>query len=401
MKTPSRTDRGVTADLDVTADFEINRYTLSYEAGKNGRIDGAGRQTVPHGQDGSKVTAVANEGYHFTAWSDGLNTPTRTDRVVAADLNVTASFEVNQYTLTYKSGEQGTIEGELQQSVKHGEQGSQVVAVAEEGYHFVRWSDGLETAQRIDSQPVGDLVVKAIFAVNTYTVGGTVSGLVEGTHLVLHNKAGDELDVTANGDFRFPTELLDAAAYEISIKSQPVSPNQTCTIEAGLGEISGADVDDVIVSCTINTYTIGGMVTGLADNDRFVLQNNAGDDLTINANGAFAFAVPLEDGSPYEITIASPPGKPNWTCDLSNSTGTLSGSDVSDIMVSCYVKAVLQATPGLRKVKLDWNAHDFSDVTFQLCSSQGELPETEIGECQEVEGGTLAQNVSLPIPLTV
>ena len=39
-----------------------------------------------HGQDGSKVTAVANEGYHFTAWSDGLKTPTRTDRVVTADL---------------------------------------------------------------------------------------------------------------------------------------------------------------------------------------------------------------------------------------------------------------------------------------------------------------------------
>ena len=245
--------------------------------------------------------------------------------------------------------------------------------------------------QRIDSQLGGDLAVRAIFAVNTYTVGGTVSGLVEGTHLVLQNKAGDELDITANGDFRFTAELLDAAAYEVSIKSQPVSPNQTCTIEAGLGEIAGADVDDVMVSCAINTYTIGGMVTGLADDDRFVLQNNAGDDLIINANGAFSFAAPLEDGSSYEVTIASPPGKPNWTCDLSNSVGTLAGSDVTNIMVSCYVKAVLQATPGLRKVKLDWNDYDFSDATFHLCRAQGNSPETEIGECQEIEGGIFEQ----------
>ena len=396
VRTPSRTDRAVMTDIDLTADFEINRYTLSYAAGKNGRIDGVEHQTVNHGQDGSKVTAVAREGYHFTAWNDGLNTPDRTARAVTADRNVTAQFEVNQYTLTYEPGEHGTIEGELQQAVKHGEEGGQVVAVAEQGYHFVRWSDGLETPQRIDSQPAGDLVARAIFAVNTYTAGGTVSGLVDGTQLVLHNQAGDELDIITNGDFRFTTELRDAAAYEISIKSQPVSPNQTCTIEAGLGEISSADVDNVIVSCTINTYTIGGMVTGLADKDRFVLQNNAGDDLTINANGAFAFAVPLEDGSPYEITIARPPGKPNWTCDLSNSAGTLSGSDVNDITVSCYVKAVLQATPGIRKVKLDWNDYDFTDVTFQLCSSQGGLPETEIGECQEVEGGTLVQNVVSP-----
>ncbi len=396
VNTPSRIDQAVTADLDVKADFEIDRYTLSYQAGKNGRVDGAERQTVTHGQDGSRVTALANEGYHFTAWSDGLKTPARTDLDVTAGLNVTAGFEVNQYTLTYQAGDHGTIEGNIDQSVMHGEQGSQVVAVAEEGYHFVSWSDGLETPQRIDSKVVGDLAARAIFAINTYTVGGTVSGLVEGTHLVLQNKAGGDLDITTNGDFRFPDELRDAAAYEVTIKSQPVSPNQTCTIEAGLGKISSTDVDDVIVSCAINTYTIGGTVAGLADKDRFVLQNNAGDDLTINANGAFAFAVPLEDGSPYEITIASPPGKPNWTCDVSNSAGTLSGSDVTNVMVSCYVKAVLQATPGLRKVTLDWNAHDFRDVTFQLCFSQENRPETEIGECQEIAGGTLVQKLDSP-----
>ena len=122
----------------------------------------------------------------------------------------------------------------------------------------------------------------------------------------------------------------------------------------------------------------------------------AGDDLVISANGAFSFAAPVEDGSSYEVTIASPPGKPNWTCDLSNSTGILAGSDVSNIMVRCYVKAVLQATPGLRKVKLEWNAHDFSNATFNLCRAQGTSPATEIVDCQEIEGGTFEQKVSSP-----
>ena len=148
MNTPSRTDRAVAADLDVTAEFEIDRYGLFYEAGQGGRIDGAGKQTVGHGQDGSMVTAVANEGYHFTAWSDGLDAPKRTDRDITSDLNVKANFELNQYTLSYTAGENGTIEGDVDQSVKHGANGSPVVAVAEEGYHFVRWSDGLETPER-------------------------------------------------------------------------------------------------------------------------------------------------------------------------------------------------------------------------------------------------------------
>ena len=135
-------------------------------------------------------------------------------------------------------------------------------------------------------------------AVNTYTVGGTVSGRVEGTQLVLQNKTGEELRITSDGDFRFAAELIEAASYEVSVKSQPSSPNQTCSIDAGFGEISSADVDDVTVSCVINTYTIGGVVTGLADQDRFVLQNNAGDDLVITANGDLSFVAPLEDGSP-------------------------------------------------------------------------------------------------------
>ena len=96
------------------------------------------------------------------------------------------------------------------------------------------------------------------------------------------------------------------------------------------------------------------------------------------------------------MTIASLPEKPNWTCDLGNAAGALAGSDVSDITVSCYVKAVLQATPGLRKIKLEWNAHDFRNATFNLCRAQGTRPKTDLAECQEVAEGAFEQNVSSP-----
>ena len=71
-----RTDTNVTADISVTANFAINTYTLTYNAGPNGSINGTTPQTVDHGFDGSPVTAVPDEGYHFVDWSDA-STATR------------------------------------------------------------------------------------------------------------------------------------------------------------------------------------------------------------------------------------------------------------------------------------------------------------------------------------
>jgi hypothetical protein len=392
---PTRADHNVMADHNVKASFEINRYPLTYKAAEHGRINGASQQTVKHGHFGTEVTAVNEVGYHFTAWSDGVTTPARTDRNIVADLAVTAGFEVNQYPLAYNAGEHGHVEGRSQQVVNHGEDGTEVIAVAERGYHFVNWSDGMDSARRLDTKIEGDLSVNAVFDVNTYNVGGRVSGLVEDTQLVLQNNSGDDLVITVNGDFSFAGSL-DAEPYAVTVSSQPVTPNQTCTVNMGSGVVSGADVADIEVTCVLNTYSIGGMVTGLPDGDRLIMQNNGSDDLTVKADGTFAFAMPLEDGSNYVVTVFSPPGKPNWTCDIDNGAGTLSGNDVGDIDVNCYVKAVLRATPGLKKITLDWNAYDFSDVTFSLCHSQGEMSVDDTSTCEEIQGGTDETQVSSP-----
>ena len=166
VSTASRTDISVMADLTVTASFAINQYTLTYLAGANGSISGTTPQTVNHGGSGTSVTAVADAGYHFTSWSDGVLTATRTDTNVMADLTVTASFAINQYTLTYLAGAYGFISGTTSQTVNHGGNGAAVNAVADAGYHFVSWSDGVLTATRTDTNVMADLMVTASFVVN-------------------------------------------------------------------------------------------------------------------------------------------------------------------------------------------------------------------------------------------
>ena len=105
ITTATRTDTNVTANKSVTANFAINTYTLTYTAGANGTITGTSPQTVNHNGSGTAVTAVANTGYHFVNWSDGITTATRTDTNVTANKSVTANFAINvSYTITALAG---------------------------------------------------------------------------------------------------------------------------------------------------------------------------------------------------------------------------------------------------------------------------------------------------------
>ena len=165
VTTPARTDMGVKADLNITAEFALDKHTLTYTAGEHGGITGSTPQSVDYGANGEEVTAAPNTGYHFVQWSDGITKPARTDASVTADLSVTASFAINVYTLSYGTGENGTLSGEPSQTVNHGDDGTAVTAMPNEGCHFVQWSDGLTTATRTDRSVGGDITVSAEFGV--------------------------------------------------------------------------------------------------------------------------------------------------------------------------------------------------------------------------------------------
>jgi len=64
-----------------------------YFASNGGSIVGDISQYVKKGKDATEVTAVANEGFRFVEWSDGLTTASRQDKAITAKLSVTAKFE--------------------------------------------------------------------------------------------------------------------------------------------------------------------------------------------------------------------------------------------------------------------------------------------------------------------
>lgn len=92
-------------------------------------------------------------------------------------------------------------------------------------------------------------------------------------------------------------------------------------------------------------YTVGGQVSGLQGSG-LVLQNNAGDDLAINANGSFTFATPLADGSSYSVTVSSQPTNPAQACKVDNASGTVAGADVTNVVVTCDSEMIFVHTFG-------------------------------------------------------
>jgi len=71
---------------------ESDYMTVTYKAGTGGKISGSTTQRIVKGNTAKSVTAVANSGYKFSQWSDGVKTAARTDKNITKELTVTAQF---------------------------------------------------------------------------------------------------------------------------------------------------------------------------------------------------------------------------------------------------------------------------------------------------------------------
>jgi len=236
-----RTETNVTADTSVTANFDINTYTLTYTAGEHGSISGTSPQNVNHGSDGTAVEAIPDEGYHFTQWSDGCSDNPRTETNVTADTSVTANFEINTYTLTYSAGEHGSISGTTSQNVNHGSDGTAVEAIPDEGYHFTQWSDGCSDNPRTETNVTADTSVTANFEINTYTLTYTAgeNGSISGTTPQNVNHGSDGTAVEA-----IPDDGYEFSQWSDSCTNNPrtdTSVTQNINVTANFTEAASLD----------------------------------------------------------------------------------------------------------------------------------------------------------------
>jgi hypothetical protein len=179
-----------------------------------------------------------------------------------------------------------------------------------------------------------------------FSVGGTVAGMASGSSVVLVNNGSDALTVGSNGAFTLATLVARNAAYAVTVKTQPAG--QICAVARGTGS-AVANVTDVAVTCQAlgaNLVTLGGTVSGLQAGATLVLQNNAGNDLTVGSNGGFTFANGVAVGSAYAVSVKTQPA--GQTCTVTAGAGTANAT-VSGVAVVCAgaVSDIAQGTAGL------------------------------------------------------
>lgn len=200
----ARTEANVKSNFAVTAMFAINKFTLKYSAGTNGKISGRLLQTVDYLLSGELVTAIPNFGYRFEKWSDGNTSATRTDSNIVANISVTASFIPFQCTLTYIAGTNGTITGTASQIVSYGGTGTSVTATPDSGYHFVSWSDGNQSSTRTETNVTVDQTLTSTFA-------------QDGASSIVFTGFSDELiDLSVNDDMSLSKSKNNSLSVSIS-----------------------------------------------------------------------------------------------------------------------------------------------------------------------------------------
>jgi hypothetical protein len=140
-------------------------------------------------------------------------------------------------------------------------------------------------------------------------------------------------------------------------------------------------------SASTTSFTISGTLSGLATSTSVTLVDNATDQITLSTNGPFTFPTPLATGATYAVTVLSQPT--SGTCSVSNGSGTVSTSNVTNIAVNCTVPAVTTLASGQDHPSSI--AVDSANVYWSDSGSVMSVP---------VAGGTVS-NLGVPSPAAI
>ena len=197
----------VTEALTLTAKWQLNQYTITF--------DTAGGSEVPSiTQDyGTAITAPANPtktGYTFAGWDKTIPTT-----MPAENMTITARWQVNQYTITFKPENGG------QDIVIKQDYGTAITTPAnptKTGYTFAGWDKTIPTAM-----PAENMTITARWQVNQYTI--TFKPENGGQDIVIKQDYGTAITTPAN-----PTKTgYTFAGWDKTIPSTMPAENITLT----------------------------------------------------------------------------------------------------------------------------------------------------------------------------
>ena len=161
---------------------------------------------------------------------------------------------------------------------------------------------------------------------NTFTVGGSITGLTA-SGLVLQNNAADNLIVSSGAtSFTFSQTQLAGTAYNVTVYQQPAG--ETCAVSSGSGTLT-ASVTNVSVTCGTAMYSITGSASGLTTAGLKLQFYSAGSVLAVApvTSGSASYTYPnVPYGTSIALSIVSQPGWETCTAVNTNYSGTVTGN---------------------------------------------------------------------------
>ena len=335
------------ADLTLYAQWTANTpttYTLTYIAGSNGSVTGTLSQTVNSGGSGTTVTAVANSGYHFTQWSDGVISASRTDTNVQSNNSYTAMFVADSHTVVFNAnGGSGTMSNEVENAAT----ALTLNAFAYTHFNFNGWNtaqNGSGTAYT-DGQSYGftaDLTLYAQWTPITYTVTfnadggtGTMSSQSSTTAANLTPNTFTRSGYTFAGWDTLPsgvgTMYADGASYPFTSDATLYATWTQITYTITSSENGGSAGDSISPTGTLTVVSGGSQAFTVTTNgsdvadvlvdgvDQGSISSYTFNNVTANHTISVSFAAAGGSGSGFVFTYIAGPG------------GTISGSTVQNV----------------------------------------------------------------------
>ena len=170
----------VTADLTLTAKWQINRYTITFDTAGGSEVPSI---TQDYGTAITPPAAPTRTGYTFAGWD--RESPTT---MPAGDMTITARWTVNQYTITFKPENGG------QDIVIKQDYGTAITAPAnptKTGYTFAGWDKTIPS-----TMPAENITLTARWTVNQYTI--TFKPENGGQDIVIKQDYGTAITAPAN-----------------------------------------------------------------------------------------------------------------------------------------------------------------------------------------------------------
>ena len=164
----------ITSDITLTAKWEINKYTVTFDSNGGSKVD---PQVVEYGLYAQEPEEPTLKGFTFAYWYlDDENEAYDFDTTpITEDITLTAKWEINKYTVTFDSNGGSKVDPQV---VEYGLYAQEPEEPTLKGFTFAYWYlDDENEAYDFENTPVtADITLTAKWNINKYTVAFNTDG---------------------------------------------------------------------------------------------------------------------------------------------------------------------------------------------------------------------------------